>query len=749
MTNQSFQLSIAFIFFAIGINALSISTSNFLMIFIIGFLLWVFPYLIFHKKSDDGTSKKITLSIPAVTLGILIAFLIISLKQTLPSIGVSKEAFAIHYITGVTTGIIHLLLVALISVSFVSIGIKILSYFKKVILENPYIKLAVAFSIGAAAAMILFTLYGFIGLYYTPVAWITLVAMLASGATTLGSFFKKFDRTLSITVPSGRQSVWISAAVISTLLNLTQQLVNTITKLPFSQDALRVYLSLPNQYIKSHGIISYATSVVDGFPKYAEMLYTFALLLGNQITVSILNFAFCLVSFVFLYAIYKEIQTGTSTKIPLMILAFFSIPTVLNFLPGNHKIDLIVLAFSLGLIFFTLRFVRTRNIQDFLLLAFFAGISAGIKYTTATFIVAALVACIFTLKKPKEIFKYSIIYLCLVGALFAPWGIRNIVIMGNPVAFFFNETLHNDNTLNVQIGKGSAQYQMYIKGGVSRYLQAYDYEDRNMLFYITLPIQILAQNSPIRFGYNNLGPILLGFVLLLFLKKTPATSQKKTLYIFVFFALISLYTVAKTLVWYVFPGIIILLALYQEKLDWISAKKREYYIFFLSVLICASFSSFARPSGFTLFEPHFGAPPGTHFHYDEQRFLDLIDMSKYVNTLDLKEKKIYYANDSAVYWIDDFHKKIIPNYYIEMFGYFYQTNKQFTQITNELKRLDIAYVLVNTKELEAVLSTRKSIQRKAPSFSAHYLEYVHAFDDYLKSQLTPVYKNTYYTLYTF
>lgn len=742
-------LGCAWIVFLFTLN-LGSTTSTLVTIIGSALLLWVLsstaPRLC--KKYAPALTKPLPIQPSLLIVGLSVYVSILILQIVINKYGLTPVSLHLFGSTLITFAK-QTLLGTLLCVSFISLGLRLIPQKLFSDLKTPLITLATSFGLGVMFCMVFFSLLGFAGLLYPSIAWILLITSLVFGYTQTIALFRELSTPITIPACTSRTNVWIATSLLATLSTFAYLIINTLTQHPISQDALRLYMSLPKLYIEKHEIVTYTAHVFDGFPKYAEMIFTQTLLIGNHITVNVILLFFVLTTAIFIYGIYTTLSKRPSQH-PLFILSFFSTPSILWLSMGAQKIDLILLFFTTGSIFFLVQYQQSKQNTHFILFAIFTGIMAGIKYTSIIFIITSWIALIFILKDPKKILKQTTLLVGIMCILFAPWGIRNTINHGNPFAPLFYNTIHTKDSFYETVGMEAFSYVSNIHKGES-YTELFDYEDRPLSFYPLLPLNITAKNVYLKIGYSDIGILFLGFIFLLFRKTSSPQPVKKTLLIYVLIPFIALYTVIDTVIWYILPMFVPLLVLYQASLDTLTEKTKTYFTFILTLNIVLVSISFGHTSGFTVLDNQFDSTNNTLGHYSTTRFEDLRNISEYINSLSLKKLKVYYPNDNAVYWIDNFHSIVIPNYHMEIFGYYHNIQKLTGQeITQALQKLDIMYILVNTQDLKNDAQLNRHVREiQAPDYSKKQIQTMEDFTEYASEHLTVVQAHTHYTLYTY
>ena len=226
-------------------------------------------------------------------------------------------------------------------------------------------------------------------------------------------------------------------------------------------DAVRYHLAAPQEWLKA-GRLSYLPyNAFSNFPSSIEMLFLFGLGLAGDLLAKGFHFLFLPLTTGAVALITNEIlgksELASSPRPwwhvrPSLLAAgaWGTLPITIP-LAGWGFIDLGLSCFTLGLVFFLLRWTRTRQTGDWLLAAAFGGLLCGSKYTgVAAVFWSGVLLTLFSLLRstgsdsedsPRESLGLralrSILRAAMFGAVAAaiasPWWIKNYLYTGNPV----------------------------------------------------------------------------------------------------------------------------------------------------------------------------------------------------------------------------------------------------------------------------------------------------------------------------
>ncbi len=202
-----------------------------------------------------------------------------------------------------------------------------------------------------------------------------------------------------------------------------------------THDAMVYHLGVPRVYADAHRIVTIPFDLFSNTLLNMEMLYTSALLIDDFILANLLHYILGAATLIFFYG-FVRCNLGSTTAI-LATLIFFFNPSFLNEMPLAYG--------DLGMTFYfllaTACFWNWRVKGDrrwFFMLCIFAGVFAGMKYTSIYGLVAlsAMVAMAGRSSGDRKM-RTAVINLALFGGIVtlfvSPYLVKNYLITGNPV----------------------------------------------------------------------------------------------------------------------------------------------------------------------------------------------------------------------------------------------------------------------------------------------------------------------------
>lgn len=206
----------------------------------------------------------------------------------------------------------------------------------------------------------------------------------------------------------------------------------------FRFDALTYHLAVPVAYLRDHGMVDLG-SFNSYWAHYAEMLYTFAMLLLGQPLPGLLHLTAGMLTTAWSFALGRRLA-GVRVGI-LASLLFLSLPMV-SYETGTVYIDLFVSLFVMAMVAAGVFWWQQGENGWLMVAGVFGGVALGIKLTAAPLVLVfglfILGALIFRHRQFVPIAS-GFLHLAVPAVLIAaPWFVRDWLWTGNPVYPFFN-----------------------------------------------------------------------------------------------------------------------------------------------------------------------------------------------------------------------------------------------------------------------------------------------------------------------
>lgn len=203
---------------------------------------------------------------------------------------------------------------------------------------------------------------------------------------------------------------------------------------PSSYDALMYHLEAPKLFVQAHRFLVLPELPQANFPFTVEMLYTITLLFGSDATAALLHLATGVLTAVALWSFAKR-RFGRPVAW-LAVIAFATASDVAFWAPTTD-IDLSLTCFLFLAFSATVRWLEERQPAWLLLAAALGGVAVGTKdmAVTAVAVLALLIWCANGVR-PRALWRqlrWAACFLIIVGAVAAPWFLKNAVAQHNPV----------------------------------------------------------------------------------------------------------------------------------------------------------------------------------------------------------------------------------------------------------------------------------------------------------------------------
>lgn len=271
-------------------------------------------------------------------------------------------------------------------------------------------------------------------------------------------------------------------------------------------DALWYHLTLPKLYILHSSIYHIPGGLLyySDMPKLGEMLYTSALILGNEIFAKLLHLLFGV--FVSI-ALYKVSRFYTTPFIALVAVLIFNQNLVVAWESTTAYIDLIRTFYEFLALWAFLNWVRAEHIRWLLLSAVMIGLAITTKLLSlSSLIILTILVVVHLIKKKSRVFsmvKLIILYAVCSLLVPLPWFIFSYIHTGNPVYPFFsslyavNPMQFNVITMMVEIWKLFTQsadplspIYIILFPFVVIYYKKFSYQSKLLVIYSLLAIML-------------------------------------------------------------------------------------------------------------------------------------------------------------------------------------------------------------------------------------------------------------------
>lgn len=261
-----------------------------------------------------------------------------------------------------------------------------------------------------------------------------------------------------------------------------------------SPDGAGYHLGLVARILREHGFSRITTHMYSMLSQGAEMLFLPAFALGQHSAAKMTHFAFLVAAVALMILFGRRFACGPdSPSAALAGAALFACSPVVG-ADGASSYNDCALAFFLFLTFYLLLlWDQTRRPALLPAIGIAAGFCYAIKYTG--FLALPFALCFLIGKAKPHRFRAAMTVTGVAALFIAPWMIKNLVVIGNPLAPFFNAWFPNPN-VHVSFERIYAFYMRHYSG-----LAEHNWRD-----YWQVPWELAAAGGKLQ---GVLGPVFL------------------------------------------------------------------------------------------------------------------------------------------------------------------------------------------------------------------------------------------------
>lgn len=309
-------------------------------------------------------------------------------------------------------------------------------------------------------------------------------------------------REAAIFLSSGRLSLGAHPVAVAGLLAVLGLLFWTTWVPPHQYDSLVYHLALPEAYIRAGRLTAVGHLLFSHFPQNGEMLFTLALLLKSDLLAQMLVWSCSALAVGWILVAGRR-----QAPLPAVFLGCWLLAThtAVMLLSGTTYVEPIVMLWVAASVF---SFFRWRGMDEggegcrgwLLLSAVFCGLALGAKYYAGiaagllgSFLLLRLVSAAGPQRKGRGM--EFLLFCGATTAVFSPWLVKNIVMVGNPVFPFLYHCFPGTGT-----GWQGAAARDYFN-----VLTEYGHGGRFLEDLIKLPFMLLGNSRRFGGGMDVLG----------------------------------------------------------------------------------------------------------------------------------------------------------------------------------------------------------------------------------------------------
>jgi 4-amino-4-deoxy-L-arabinose transferase-like glycosyltransferase len=212
---------------------------------------------------------------------------------------------------------------------------------------------------------------------------------------------------------------------------------------PHPYDALEYHLQIPREWYEAHRIVPLHHNVFSYFPNGVEVHYLMAMHLRGgpwaaMYQCQYFSIAWVLLTAASVYGVTREMSGSRATgSAAAAIVVAMPWMVMLGSVAYTESALALYTALAIAWVLRALRNEVADRLKPMLIAGAMAGFACGVKYTAVPMVLLALVAAVIIVAivtRPLLDWIKPLVAFVIVGvALFAPWLIRNVVWVGNPV----------------------------------------------------------------------------------------------------------------------------------------------------------------------------------------------------------------------------------------------------------------------------------------------------------------------------
>ena len=310
----------------------------------------------------------------------------------------------------------------IISVAFFAIaaglGRRLLGHF---VFASPLEALVFRAAIGLGIISFAVFAFGLLGLLNPILFWLLLLVVASLLRSDLAALWRDL-RALRLPV----ESRFERALAIFVGFALTLALLFALMP-PTAWDGQVHHLIQARLYIQAGRIAAPPDVVYFNFPSLVEMLFLAGMLLKGDTVTQVIHFGFLLLS---LGAVFAFAQRYFNARVAWLATAILvAVPSLLLVATWAY-VDVALVCYTFAALYALLVAFDSGDWRWFALAGAMAGLALGVKYTSA--IVPVGLSVLLLLRRDFNIRHWLATFgLCAIFA--APWYLRNLFFMGNPV----------------------------------------------------------------------------------------------------------------------------------------------------------------------------------------------------------------------------------------------------------------------------------------------------------------------------
>lgn len=297
--------------------------------------------------------------------------------------------------------------------------------------EDAAARLIIAAGLGLGFLSLLFSFFGFVGLFRPLVAWLFIGLLVL---VTWPNWRPLWQLARGLRAPRAQTNLQRLILVYG-LVSLSAAAIMALTPV-VAWDALTYQLVGPKLYIAAGRFVHPLNIPQLGFPLLGQMQFTLGMLLVGDGMAALFQLAYGLLALALVGNLARRMFSVEVAWWATGVL--LTVPLFLTLLAWPY-VDVALLFYTTAVFYAFYHWRQSRRTAWLLLLGIMLGLSGGLKYTAVATPIAVTLGLAWELR--RDGLKSFVGRLALVGgvalALIVPWLLENWLTTGNPVYPFF------------------------------------------------------------------------------------------------------------------------------------------------------------------------------------------------------------------------------------------------------------------------------------------------------------------------
>ena len=304
-------------------------------------------------------------------------------------------------------------------------------------------RLFFAGTLGLGALGTVVALFGFTGMLRVPFLAGTVALPLLLRRRAVGEMLQGVSDDVRDRCTRGH-SLTGTAALVATAAALAATCLAAYVP-PMQYDSLVYHLALPGAYLREGRVFAVPYNLYTHFPQLTEMLFMVGMALCDDVVPSLLSCGALLLLCMGVVAFAEGHRDGRTGLVAVLLLC--TAPASV-FLASSSYVEVILALFTFAALYAVVRAVTEtaddRVLRSAAVAGLYAGCALSAKYTggiTVVVVTGILAVTGFAAGRAGRGVKNAVVAAAAAGMVFAPWALKNIIVVGNPVFPFLYDLI--------------------------------------------------------------------------------------------------------------------------------------------------------------------------------------------------------------------------------------------------------------------------------------------------------------------